>query len=72
MIPLNIQDTNDEIFARIAKAVSKKYGCTLEIDFQNGNHMVKFIGDEHYKPCIAEELSHIFGVKLPAAMQGIT
>ena len=63
MIPLKIEDTNIEIFARIVKAASRKYDCSMDIDFQNGNRKVEFIGDETYKPFIAEEVECIFEKK---------
>ena len=59
-IPLNIKDTNLEILARIAKATSRKYGCNIEIDFQNGHQIVKFEGDESCKPHISEEIEKLF------------
>ena len=63
MIPLKIEDTNIEILARIVKAASRKYDCSMDIDFQNGNRKVEFIGDETYKPFIAEEVECIFEKK---------
>jgi hypothetical protein len=63
MIPFKIKDTNIEILARIVKAASRKYDCSLDIDFQNGNRKVEFIGDETLKPFIAEEVECIFEKK---------
>jgi hypothetical protein len=63
MIPVKIEDTNIEILARIVKAASRKYDCSMDIDFQNGNRKVKFIGDETFKPFIAEEVECIFEKK---------
>ena len=60
MIPVKIEDTNIEVLARIVKAASRKYDCSMDIDFQNGNRKVDFIGDETYKPFIAEEVECIF------------
>jgi hypothetical protein len=60
MIPIKIEDTNIEILARIAKAASHKFNCSMDIDFNNGNRKVEFIGDEFYKPLIADEVLDIF------------
>jgi hypothetical protein len=32
----------------------------MDIDFNNGNRKVKFVGDEFYKPLIADEVLDIF------------
>jgi hypothetical protein len=63
MIPVKIEDTNIEVLARIVKAASRKYDCSMDIDFQNGNRKVEFIGDETFKPFIAEEVECIFEKK---------
>ena len=60
MIPVKIEDTNIEVLARIVKAASRKFDCSMDIDFQNGNRKVEFIGDEIFKPLIAEEIECIF------------
>ena len=60
MIPVKIEDTNREVLARIVKATSRKFDCSMDIDFQNGNRKIEFIGDEIYKPLIAEEVECIF------------
>ena len=60
MIPIKIEDTNIEVLARIVKVASKKFDCSMDIDFQNGNRKVEFIGDEIFKPLIAEEVECIF------------
>ena len=60
MIPVKIEDTNIEVLARIVKAASRKFDCSMDIDFQNGNRKAEFIGDEIYKPLIAEEVECIF------------
>jgi len=59
---LNIasEDTNAEVLARIIKAASHKYDCSMEIDFNNGKRVTKFVGDEVLKPHIAEEVRKIF------------
>ena len=46
IIPVNIEDTNAEVLAMIVKATSRKYDCSIDIDFQNGNRKAEFIGDE--------------------------
>jgi hypothetical protein len=60
MITIKIEDANIEVLARIAKAASHKFDCSMNIDFKNGNRVVEFIGDEFYKPLIAEEVLDIF------------
>ena len=60
MIPIKLEDANIEILARIAKVASQKFDCSMNIDFKNGNRIVEFIGDEFYKPLIAEEILDIF------------
>jgi hypothetical protein len=63
IIPVNIEDTNAEVLAMIVKATSRKYDCSIDIDFQNGNRKAEFIGDESFKPFIAEEVECIFARK---------
>jgi len=59
-IPIKREDTNIEVLARIVKAASRKFDCSMEIDFTNGNRKVEFIGDDFYKPLIVEEVEEIF------------
>ena len=54
------EDTNAEVLARIVKAASRKYDCSMEIDFSSENRISKFVGDETLKTHIAEEVSNIF------------
>ena len=56
-------DANAEVLARIVKATSRKYDCSMEIDFNDGNRITKFVGDDSLKPHIAEEVSNIFSDK---------
>jgi len=63
MIPVKIEDTNIEVLAMIVKAASRKFDCSMDIDFQNGNRKAEFIGDEIFKPLIAEEVECIFEKK---------
>ncbi len=58
-IPLKIENTNNEVLARIIKATAKKYNCNLVIDFSNGNRTVEFTGDEACKPLIVAKLKDI-------------
>ena len=60
MIPVKIEDTNIEVLAMIVKAASLKYDCSMDIDFKNGNRKADFIGDEIFKPFIADEVESIF------------
>jgi hypothetical protein len=63
LIPVKIEDTNIEVLAKIVKAASRKYDCSMDIDFQDGNRKAEFIGDEIFKPFIAEEIESIFAKK---------
>jgi hypothetical protein len=63
MVPIQIEDANLEIMARIVKAASRKYNCDVEIDFSNGGRKVVFVGDEEMKPYIAGEVLDIFESK---------
>jgi len=60
MVPIQFEDANLEIIARIAKATSRKYNCDMEIDFSNGFRRVVFMGDEEMKTHIAGEVLDIF------------
>jgi hypothetical protein len=62
-IPVKFEDTNIEVLAMIVKAASRKYECSMDIDFQNGNRKAEFVGDEIFKPFIAEEIESIFAKK---------
>ena len=54
------EDTNAEVLARIIKAASHKYECSMVINFSNDNRISKFIGDEALKQHIAEEVRNMF------------
>jgi len=58
------EDTNAEVLARIVKAASRKYDCSMEIDFSLDNRISRFVGDEALKTHIAEEVSNIFSRKI--------
>jgi len=59
-IPLKIEETNNEVLARIIKATARKYNCSMVINFNNGNRTVEFVGDEASKSLIVKELNNIF------------
>lgn len=59
-IYIHKEDTNAEVVARIVKATSRKYDCSMEIDFQEGNRIAQFVGDENLRPAIAEDVQKIF------------
>ena len=59
-IPINHEETNLEVLARIAKAAARKFDCSLDIDFNNGNRRIEFIGDEANKKLIAAEMEYLF------------
>ena len=58
------EDTNAEVLARIVKAASRKYDCSMEIDFSRDRRISRFVGDEDLKTHIAEEVSNIFSRKI--------
>lgn len=62
-IPIVTEETNIEILARISKATSKKWGCTMCIDFFNGNRTMMFSGDPECRPVIVHELEGIFHMR---------
>ena len=61
--PINHEETNLEVLARIAKAAARKFDCSLDIDFSDGNRHIEFIGDETNKNLIAAEIEHIFSAE---------
>lgn len=59
-IPINHEETNLEILARIARVAARKFDCSLVIDFTNGNRRIEFVGDENNKKLIAAEIEYLF------------
>jgi hypothetical protein len=59
-IPINCEETNLEVLARIAKAAARKFDCSIEIDFSNGQRRIAFVGDETRKAMIAAEMEYLF------------
>ena len=59
-IPVNIEDTNAEVFARIVKSTATKYDCSMEINFQDGKRETRFIGDRDLKSHIIDDVKSIF------------
>jgi hypothetical protein len=59
-IMITREDTSAEVLARIVKATSNKYDCSMEIDFSHGNRTRRFLGDESLKRHIAEEVCGFF------------
>ena len=59
-IDIYTENTNSEVLARIVKAASNKYNCSMEIDYSEGRRISKFIGDQSLKPHIAKEVHEIF------------
>lgn len=51
-----MENTNVEILARIVKAEAKKYDCSVDIDFNDGNRLTRFVGDKEYASYILEEV----------------
>ena len=60
VFPIHYEETNAEIYARIAQSVASKYGCEMRLDFQGGSRKVEFLGDEACKHRIAAEIQNIF------------
>ena len=63
------KQTNDEILARIMKAACRKYDCSMEIDFANGNRTVKFVGTEENKARVAVDVETMLNGGLKASSQ---
>jgi hypothetical protein len=63
LMKVSSEDTNAEVLARIVKAASQKYNCSMEIEFSNENRISRFVGDKALKPHIAEEVRNIFSRK---------
>lgn len=57
---INMENTNVEILARIVKAEAKKYDCSMDIDFNDGKRVMRFVGDMEYAPYILEEVEGYF------------
>lgn len=62
-IPINHEETNLEVLARIAKAAARKFDCSLHIDFNDGKRRIEFIGDETNKAMIAAEMEYLFNAE---------
>ncbi len=60
VVTINRKDANMEILARIVKSTSKKYGCSMNIDFSGGRRLAEFVGDSTLKPFIVEEVESLF------------
>ncbi len=58
-IPINIENANSEIWARIIKAEARKYDFNVNIDFSNGNRKVEFVGDQGCVPYIVEDIQKL-------------
>ena len=63
MVPIQFENANFEIMARIVKAASHKYNCDVEIDFSNGAQKVVFMCDKEMKSYIVGEVLEIFESK---------
>jgi hypothetical protein len=59
-IPLNIEDTSVEIFARIVKSEANKYGCDVEVDFSNENRDFFFKDEDECNSHIVADVRDIF------------
>jgi len=59
-IPLNLEDTSMEVFARIARSEARKYDCSMDIDYSGTNRNIRLHGDSAYAPQIMENLKNIF------------
>lgn len=59
-IPLNLEDTSLEVFARIARSEAHKYDCSVDIDYSGSNRNIRLNGDRSCAPYIMEELKNIF------------
>lgn len=59
-IPLVMEDTSMEIFARIAKSEARKFDCSVDIDYSGNNRLVSLSGDSTCAPHILEGVKNIF------------
>jgi hypothetical protein len=59
-IPLNIEDTSVEIFARIVKSEANKYGCDVEVDFSDENRDFFFKDEDECNSHIVADVRDIF------------
>lgn len=59
-IPINHEETNLEVLARIAKVAARKFDCSMRIDFRDGHRFIEFIGDETNKALIVAEMEYLF------------
>jgi hypothetical protein len=59
-IPLNLENANGEIVARMLKSAASKYDCTMEIDFSGGKREAVFVGDSSMKNHIIQEVIGYF------------
>jgi len=62
-VQVRIEDANLEVMARIVKATAQKYGCDVEIDFNNGTRKAVFTGDEEAKSLIFDKILDMFEFK---------
>ena len=53
-------ETKNKNIMTVDRAASRKFDCSMEIDFTNGNRKVEFVGDDFYKPLIVDEIEEIF------------
>ena len=60
LVPIQEKDVSLEIAARITRAMARKYGCDIEIDFSNGNQKVLFLGSPEAKEGVVGEVWDIF------------
>ncbi|MCP4689047.1 MAG: hypothetical protein GY859_13415 [Desulfobacterales bacterium] len=60
IIPIIKKNANAEVVARILKATSHKYDCTMEIDFSEGERKIEFVGHDDCKQLIIEDVRGIF------------
>ncbi len=59
-IPLNIEDTSVEIYARIVKSEAQKYGCDVVIDFSDQNRNFFFKDKDDCNSHILADVKDIF------------
>lgn len=60
MIPVKVEDTSMEIYARIARSEAYKYDCSIDIDFSEDNRNISLVGDKSNVPYIMEQVKNIF------------
>lgn len=66
-IPLRIEDTSLEVYARIARAEAAKYNCSMNIDYSGNRREISLTGDNACAHHILEDVKNILTPLRPAS-----